>query len=1406
MLPPRRKPPDKHTTGTTAVVAAATNGAAADESRTTTILDSGTTSHVAKRVSERYHKQVTLIGIGGKKMINFAGKFRGFPGTIEDPQTPANLLATGKMLEEQQWREFKITKELNSPSDQKWIGIRRNGEEVILGRRNSSTNLLYEATDEAQHGSQRRPPALQSSSTSSSSHHNSTSLPAVHSHRSRTDRYEETKMNEIVQQLAFPRYETLKDLNNHVERLILDSDELKAHKQKTRESHTLGNMTNPRKKKMTKEQVTQKQAERGRLMFFETLCADSFTLKYKDINNCKQGYLISDRKTGTMWQIMYKNDSELLDILQQFLVNEAARWKTKLNQPNLRCIRIKMDGLTIQTSKEMKKMLAEMYNNHGVALLPVPPQYHRASGFIEARIKKVRAIATALWNGLGYKLPKSLYAYCFHHATMIADILPDSSHEGRKSSFEMREGFSPSSSFIPRTLFSTVYYKNPDTDKKMGASGTGIFVGHEDNESESVRIWDPKQNRILVRKGARFDECVSGYPSDRIQRMRAGEQVHSIHDRHVEHRRTRADTQQERQERRKTAIIANTPFMNLRYMTIENPEDTSRAIGCPICAKVFKGLGGIRRHASALLNSKKTLDGAHDTWLQESSGPGKKHAAGTTPTPTKDSQSLDTNMTTSSKKPPSKNSRRSDTDTTNNKSDRKGTRTKRGSSKTDTPAPTQRRSSGRQHKPIVRLTMASMLDEIPPTIPLREPEIESDEPPSMEKTERSYTTKSLKNPPERPTPLPSKVHRNLWKEEPPDTQDRFYNTPFTPDPSPQYKPGTYFHTLRAMLNITEDEDDCEWINDLLQKYKGPDGCHENPSHIHGYNFHTSEERHNPTTGLVILTVENAARHEPHTLEEAMLSPYWKHGLEEAVNNELKVMNDHSVFERAKLPAGRKLIGLKWVFKAKFEDGVFIKFKARLCGKGYSLIPGIEYKVGATSSPVARSHTYNICLSEAAYLGHSVYFFDIKSAYLLAALAEDVYCSLPPGIEIGLDPVTGTNCLQIKKSLYGLPQSGHNHYKRLTKQLVTLGFVQSQNDPCLFTLKRNEEVLRLCLWVDDAMVTTSSDELWEYVRENVDKDSPLSKHGELSWILGMAVTQDKKKGTISVNQSAKITAILEKFGMTEAKAKRTPLPPRWTSQAGWIPQTSQERNDTVSRARREGLPHVKDYYDFITNYRMLLGAVSHLCVWGRNDLKQATYLCARYQATPGIEHWKALRHILRYLRGTINLEMVFGTRRFADDAVLAAQVDSDYCGHAADTKSTTGYVIFMHGNAIYAESRKQRSTTLSTTEAELVAASDCVRMLRYVRRVLIEDFEYDLPPTPLGEDNQGCIHLAHDGGDWKRKRHIRVANSYLYEECTIHKTVAIKYIPSADNVADMMTKCLPGDAFERHRNMLLGQVS
>jgi hypothetical protein len=324
-----------------------------------------------------------------------------------------------------------------------------------------------------------------------------------------------------------------------------------------------------------------------------------------------------------------------------------------------------------------------------------------------------------------------------------------------------------------------------------------------------------------------------------------------------------------------------------------------------------------------------------------------------------------------------------------------------------------------------------------------------------------------------------------------------------------------------------------------------------------------------------------------------------------------------------------------------------------------------------------------------------------------------------------------------------------------------------------------------------------------VKEAIDSKSPLSKHGDLEWILGMGVTQDRKEKTISVNQTSKIGALLERYNMT-AKTKNTPLPSGWNSQQDWTPRNKDDIQRTVESARSAGLHKIDDYKDFVHEFRSLLGALAHLALWGRNDIKHAVFLLARHQAKPGVNHWKGLLHILKYLKGTKDLEMIYGSHSHTEEDVVRAQVDSDYCGNKSDVKSTTGYVIWLYGSVIYTESRKQRATTLSTTEAELVAASDCVKMLRYIRRILTEDFRMDIPAIPLGEDNQGCIHLSHDGGNWKRKRHIRVANSYLYEEVTIHRLVKIQYVKSEENVADMMTKCLPAPLFTKHRDTLMGQ--
>jgi hypothetical protein len=74
---------------------------------------------------------------------------------------------------------------------------------------------------------------------------------------------------------------------------------------------------------------------------------------------------------------------------------------------------------------------------------------------------------------------------------------------------------------------------------------------------------------------------------------------------------------------------------------------------------------------------------------------------------------------------------------------------------------------------------------------------------------------------------------------------------------------------------------------------------------------------------------------------------------------------------------------------------------------------------------------------------------------------------------------------------------------------------------------------------------------------------------------------------------------------------------------------------------------------------------------------------------------------------------------------------------------------------------------------------------------------------MGEDNQGCIDVSRGGGNHARMRHIRVADSYIYQEFKINKTIQLRYTPSADNVSDIFTKALGKITFTHLRNRLMG---
>ena len=154
--------------------------------------------------------------------------------------------------------------------------------------------------------------------------------------------------------------------------------------------------------------------------------------------------------------------------------------------------------------------------------------------------------------------------------------------------------------------------------------------------------------------------------------------------------------------------------------------------------------------------------------------------------------------------------------------------------------------------------------------------------------------------------------------------------------------------------------------------------------------------------------------EPMSYEEACGKEEWENSMQE----EITAIEKNNTWELTDLPPGKKVIGVKWVYKVKYnDDGSIQRYKARLVVKGYVQKYGIDYF--ETFSPVARFEIVRMFLALAAHNKWKVFQFDVKSAFLNGALEENVYVEQPQGFIIDGQ---GEMVYKLKKALYGLKQA------------------------------------------------------------------------------------------------------------------------------------------------------------------------------------------------------------------------------------------------------------------------------------------------------------------------------------------------------------------------------------------------
>ena len=229
---------------------------------------------------------------------------------------------------------------------------------------------------------------------------------------------------------------------------------------------------------------------------------------------------------------------------------------------------------------------------------------------------------------------------------------------------------------------------------------------------------------------------------------------------------------------------------------------------------------------------------------------------------------------------------------------------------------------------------------------------------------------------------------------------------------------------------------------------------------------------------------------------------------------------------------------KWVFKIlRDKEGNAVRFKARLCVRGFRQVEGLDYQ--ETFSPVVRYDSLRVFLALVTQLDHEMLQLDIKTAFLYGDLEEQIFMEVPEGLR---DKITDKKMVyHLLKSWYGLKQAARCWNKRFTSELKKLGLKQCASDRCLFrgTIE-NKEVI-LALFVDDGLVAAKSQKGINIVK-NALCESFEVKLGDSCRFVGVQIERDRKNKRMFIHQELYASKIVEKFGIMNVNPMCIPADP------------------------------------------------------------------------------------------------------------------------------------------------------------------------------------------------------------------------------------------------------------------------
>ncbi|KAF8072704.1 Retrovirus-related Pol polyprotein from transposon TNT 1-94 [Scenedesmus sp. PABB004] len=347
---------------------------------------------------------------------------------------------------------------------------------------------------------------------------------------------------------------------------------------------------------------------------------------------------------------------------------------------------------------------------------------------------------------------------------------------------------------------------------------------------------------------------------------------------------------------------------------------------------------------------------------------------------------------------------------------------------------------------------------------------------------------------------------------------------------------------------------------------------------------------------------------------------------------------------------------------------------------------------------------------------------------------------PPGFEQG---PPGFAC-KLRRSLYGLKQAPRAWNQRLHAELLAMGFTQSAADPAVYFIQHDSSFLILLVYVDDLLIATPRTDLVQRFNARLLAAFEGRCLGPVTCFLGILIERDRARRTLKISQARLISAILEKFELSDAKPRVLPLSP--------AARLSTADGDALDTAK--------------FNYSALIGSIMYLAISTRPDIAYTVGLLSRFMAKPTTAHWEAARSTLRYLSGTADVGITYA----GPDQHLVGFTDSDYAA------------------------KRQPTVAASTTEAEYLAAAAAVKEALWLRN-LLRELGLHINTVHIHADNQSAIKLLLNPMSSSRSKHIDVAYHFAHERVT-RGEVNFSYLPTGEMTADVLTKALPAAKLQR----------